>query len=452
MTIPNLKFIVSEGCNIPESIKKDALSLNFSKSEHILEYFDNCETDFTMFIFENIKFSTADISKLLTEHKEDWSILYSEFTDKDGKNFPLCNYSQGSVRDDFDFGKCMIINNQKAKSILGSLDTNLNHAALYDLRLQLSRVGEIVKTEKFYTLYNNSNDPDFENSHFSYCDPRNRDYQIEAEKVFTKYLKQINAYITPCTSEITDFDRIVSSFKYTASVIIPVKNRPNTIKDAINSALSQKTDFDFNVIVINNHSENSTTEAINSIKNQRLVHLIPKEENLGIGGCWNLGINNENCGAFAVQLDSDDVYSDTDTLQKIVDTFRKEKCGVVIGSYRLTDIEMKPLNNLIIDHREYTQENGANNALRVNGFGAPRCYFTPAVRQNQFKNFSYGEDYDLCLRLSRKYKIARIFDVLYLCRRWSGNSDANLNQEAITRNNTSKDSFRTEEIIARTRK
>lgn len=447
MNLKDLNIAISNSCTKGFLDALEPKTVNFSSSDSIISFFGSADKDFSLLIFENLDIDCNVLSRIL-DRNDDFSILYSDYADNNGNFFPLCDYAPGSVRDDFDFGKCMLVDNSKARGAIVSTNTGLKHAGLYDFRLQMYRQGAIMKAESFYSIYKGVGE-DFETGHFSYCDPRNRDYQLEAEQVFTKYLKQIGAYIKSQTQEVPGFCDIVQRFKTTASVIIPVKNRPNTIKDAINSALSQVTDFEFNVIVVDNHSDKATSDAIDSIADSRLVHIIPEETDLGIGGCWNKGIDSDKCGAFAIQLDSDDVYSGTHTLQAIVDKFRQEKCGVVIGSYRLTDINMNPLNNLIIDHREYTQENGANNALRVNGFGAPRCYLTPLVREARFKNYSYGEDYDLCLRLCREYKVARIFDVLYLCRRWSGNSDANLSPEAITRNNTLKDSFRSSELRQR---
>ncbi|MBR6278878.1 MAG: glycosyltransferase family 2 protein [Bacteroidales bacterium] len=445
----NLNVAISDSCNADLYAKFLPKKVNFSSSEDISAFFEASDKDFSLLIFENISLKEEILSKIITL-SGDFSMLYSEYYDNINKKVPLCDYLDGSLRDDFDFGKCIIVNNAKAKEAVKAQKEKLFHAGLYDFRLKISRLGKILKTESFYTLYNSGNSSeDFETAHFAYCDPKNRDYQIEAEKVFTQYLETINAKIPPVNTEVKDFDLLVKTFKTLASIIIPVKNRPDTILTAINSALNQKTNFPFNVIVVDNHSESLTTGKIRSIKNPALVHIIPEETDLGIGGCWNKAINSPYCGAFAVQLDSDDVYSSDDVLQKIVDVFLREKCGVVIGSYRLTDFQMRPLNDIIIDHREYTKENGVNNALRVNGFGAPRCYFTPIIRENPFENLSYGEDYDLCLRLSRQYKLERIFDVLYLCRRWSGNSDAGLSLEAMVKNNTLKDSLRTRELKLR---
>ncbi|MCQ2251813.1 MAG: glycosyltransferase [Bacteroidales bacterium] len=360
-------------------------------------------------------------------------------------------YMEGSVRDDFDFGDVLLVNNSLAAKAVELMDSDTEHCGIYDLRLMLSTLGNISKSSHpFYKIPQNSGE-DFETAHFAYCDPRNRLYQIEAERVFTKYLRNTGALIKPANSGIDGFESIIKKYEYTASVVIPVKDRPETIADAVKSALGQITDFPMNVIVVNNHSQEATCRILSNLQasNPRLEVIVPEETDLGIGGCWNKAIASPKCGAIAIQLDSDDVYSSPHIVGKIVAKFMEERCGVLIGSYRLTDMNMNPLNDIIIDHREYTQENGANNALRVNGFGAPRCYLTDIARKNPFKNVSYGEDYDLCLRLSRQYKVARIFDVLYLCRRWEKNSDANLTPEKIVRFNEMKDSFRTSEILLR---
>lgn len=447
MNLSDLNIAISNTCNFDYCKVPSPKKVNFSSTNEISAFFNDADKEFSLLILENIVLKEDILNKILSKNAN-FAFLYSEYYDNVNNYIPLCDYTEGSVRDDFDFGKCLIVNNRLAKEAVRTLDKEISLAGFYDFRLQMSVWGKIIKTENFYTLYNIEN-KDFETAHFAYCEPRNQNYQKEAEKVFTKFLKQTGAYISPVNEEVKDFDKIVSSYKTRLSVIIPVRNRKNTIQDAINSALGQKTDFQFNVIVVDNFSTDGTTEKIDEIKDGRLIHVVPTKKNLGIGGCWNLGVENENCGAFSVQLDSDDVYSNENVLQKIGDKFMTEKCGVLIGSYRLTDFEMKPISDFIIDHKEYTKENGANNALRVNGFGAPRCYLTSLIRTEKFKNFSYGEDYDLCLRLSRKYKLSRIFEVLYLCRRWGGNSDANLTPQKITENNTLKDTFRTEEIKIR---
>ncbi|MCL4278537.1 MAG: glycosyltransferase family 2 protein, partial [Ignavibacteriaceae bacterium] len=293
-----------------------------------------------------------------------------------------------------------------------------------------------------------SSDEDEVNKLFDYVDPRNREVQIEMEKVFTHHLEEINSFIPFRNKKPVNFS---SSFLYEASVVIPVRNRVNTISDAIKSVLNQKANFNFNVIVVDNYSEDGTTEKIKSItvKDDRVIHIIPERTDLGIGGCWNEAIFHSECGKFAVQLDSDDLYSSENSLQKIVNKFYDENCAMVIGSYKLTDFKLNEIPPGLIDHREWTDENGQNNALRINGLGAPRAFYTPIIKEIKFPNVSYGEDYAVGLAVSRQYKIGRIYEPIYLCRRWEGNTDASLTIEKMNANNFYKDSLRTKEIQLR---
>ena len=262
----------------------------------------------------------------------------------------------------------------------------------------------------------------------------------------TEHLKKIGAYLAPNFRKV-EFNQV--NFEYEASVIIPVRNRIKTISDAIKSVLSQKTNFNFNLIIVDNYSTDGTTEAIDKFTDERLIHVIPENKELGIGGCWNAGVHHPKCGKFAVQLDSDDVYSDENTLQKIVDAFYEQNCAMVVGTYMLTDFDMKMIPPGIIDHKEWTPDNGRNNALRINGLGAPRAFYTPVLREIKVPNTSYGEDYALGLYFSRNYQIGRIYDVLYLCRRWDDNSDASLDIVKMNAHNTYKDRIRTWEVEAR---
>ena len=282
---------------------------------------------------------------------------------------------------------------------------------------------------------------------FDYVDPKNRAVQIEMEEICTEHLKRIGAWLAPDFKDVT-FEQ---SFPVTATVVIPVFNRIRTVKDAVESALSQKCDFPFNVIVVDNHSSDGTTELLAQMAeaDSRLVHLIPERNDLCIGGCWNLAVHHELCGEFAVQLDSDDVYSGPDTLVRIFAAFREQKCAMVVGTYQMTDFQMNPIPPGVIDHKEWTADNGRNNALRINGLGAPRAFWTPLLRKLNLPNTSYGEDYALGLRISREYRIGRIYDVLYCCRRWEGNSDAALDIEKVNANNLYKDRIRTWELEAR---
>jgi len=283
---------------------------------------------------------------------------------------------------------------------------------------------------------------------FDYVDPQNRDVQIEMEKAVTLHLKNIEAHLEPITGTV---DLITESFENEASVIIPVKDRSKTIIEAVDSALMQNTDFAFNIIIIDNHSTDGTTERLSEFAKTKnnLVHIIPNRKDLGIGGCWNEGISHSQCGRFAIQLDSDDLYINDTALQKIVSKFYEEKCAMIIGSYKLTDYNMREIPPGIIDHKEWTDKNGHNNALRVNGLGAPRAFYTPIIRKIKFPNVSYGEDYAVALAISREYKIGRIYEPIYLCRRWEGNTDADLSIERQNENNYYKDSIRTKEILTR---
>lgn len=362
---------------------------------------------------------------------------------------PVIDYQLGSVRDDFDFGSLLMFRTDYLKRAINEIEAEkeYQHSALYALRLALSRYGELTHIREF--LYTET-EIDLRKSgekQFDYVDPRNRQVQIEREEVFTRHLKKIGAYLKPGMMTV---DLKEGEFSHEASIIIPVRNRARTINDAIRSVLEQETSFPFNLIIIDNHSTDGTSEIIEQYKNDnRVIHLIPERTDLGIGGCWNLGINHPECGRFAIQLDSDDLYSSPHTVQTIVDKFYEEQCAMVIGSYRMTDFTLQTLPPGVIDHKEWTDENGHNNALRINGLGAPRAFFTPLLRKIRVPNTSYGEDYALGLAFSRQYRIGRIYDVLYLCRRWEGNSDAALSIEKINQNNNYKDSLRTLEIKLR---
>ena len=361
---------------------------------------------------------------------------------------PVIDYQSGSLRDDFDFGSLWCIKAQALADYIAQPDREeYQFAALYDLRLYLSRVGEIFHLNEF--LYSEA-ELDTRKSgekQFDYVNPRNREVQIEMEKACTQHLGKVGALIDTTFYRQPDFGE--QDFEYEASVIIPVFNREKTVADAVKSALGQKANFKFNVIVVNNHSTDRTGEILDELKADNMIQIVPERTDLGIGGCWNEAINSSFCGKFAVQLDSDDLYSSPKTLQKIVDAFYKQKAAMIIGSYRMCDFDLNTLPPGLIDHKEWTDENGCNNALRINGLGAPRAFFTPLVRQIQFPNTSYGEDYALGLAFSRRYRIGRIYDELYLCRRWGGNSDAALSVEKVNANNLYKDRLRTMELKAR---
>lgn len=377
---------------------------------------------------------------------------YKVVTDSEGvthrKKHPLIECQKGALRDDFDFGSVLVFRSASFKRAVRAMDADYEFGALYDLRLRMKKIVHI--NEYLYTEIE-TDDRKSGEKQFDYVDPRNRSVQIEMEKICTAHLKRIGAWLEPKfrDPDINDFE--AAAFPVTASVVIPVFNRIRTVKDAVQSALSQVCDFPYNVIVVDNHSTDGTTELLAGIaaEDERLVHIVPERHDLGIGGCWNLAVHDEACGEYAVQLDSDDVYSGPDTLQKIVDAFRQQRCAMVVGTYQMTDFQMNPIPPGIIDHREWTEDNGRNNALRINGLGAPRAFWTPLLRTINLPNTSYGEDYALGLRISRDYRIGRIYDVLYCCRRWDGNSDAALDVEKINANNQYKDRIRTWELEAR---
>ena len=388
-------------------------------------------------------------------------MVYSDhYSVQEGKleKHPVIDYQAGSLRDDFDFGSLWLVKAQNLLDYAAQQDRQeYLFAGLYDLRLYLSRVGEIFHINEFLYTEDELDTRKSGEKQFDYVNPRNREVQIEMEKACTHHLEKVGALVDTNYYRQPDFDE--QEFEYEASVIIPVFNREKTIADAVKSALSQKTSFKFNVIVVNNHSTDRTGEILSEIAHEmeerndkqagRLVQIVPDRNDLGIGGCWNMAINSDHCGKFAVQLDSDDLYSSPKTLQKIVDAFHKQKAAMMIGSYRMCDFDLNTLPPGLIDHKEWTEDNGCNNALRINGLGAPRAFFTPLVRQIQFPNTSYGEDYALGLVFSRRYRIGRIYDELYLCRRWGGNSDAALSIDKVNANNLYKDRLRTMELKAR---
>ena len=370
-----------------------------------------------------------------------------EVIDGQRKKHPVIDCQKGALRDDFDFGSVLVFRSASFRKAVRAMEEDYEWGALYDLRLRMKKIVHV--NEYLYTEIETDTRKSGEKQ-FDYVDPKNRAVQIEMEKVCTAHLKRIGAYLEPKFKDV----EFTGVFPVTASVVIPVYNRVKTVKDAVESALAQQCDFPFNVIVVDNHSNDGTTELLEEIvaKDDRLVHIVPAKYDLGIGGCWNLAVHSEKCGEFAVQLDSDDVYSGPDTLTKIVNAFREQNCAMVVGTYHMTNFDMQPIPPGVIDHREWTEENGRNNALRINGLGAPRAFWTPLLRQINLPNTSYGEDYALGLRISREYRIGRIYDVLYCCRRWEGNSDAALDIERVNANNLYKDRIRTWELEARLKK
>ncbi len=380
-------------------------------------------------------------------------MVYSHFYDLTGSAktlHPLNDYRPGSVRDDFDFGPMVLLSLSAARRALekhGDIP-EVEHAGLYDLRLKVSIDHPIRRVDRALYAATVPGGPQEAQKRFSYVDPRNRVAQKELEAVFTDYLRKIDAYLAPHFKEV---ERVPYPFPVEASIVIPVRNRQATIAGAVRSALSQRTDFPFNVIVVDNHSTDGTTAVLSDLARQHsaLKHVIPGRRDLGIGGCWNEALFSEVCGRHAVQLDSDDLYSGRDSLQKIMNLFRQGGFAMVIGSYTLVNADLEEIPPGLIDHREWTDDNGRNNALRINGLGAPRAFNTHLMRKVGFPNVSYGEDYAVALRICREYRIGRIYENLYWCRRWPGNTDAFLGIEETNRNNAFKDEVRTGEIQAR---
>jgi Glycosyl transferase family 2 len=388
-------------------------------------------------------------------------LVYSDYldTNKQGKHtpHPITDYQLGSIRDDFNFGAVMLLDAAIARTADAEIaGPDYKFAGMYALRLAVARRAEVLRVAEF--LYSKI-EIDVRKSgekQFDYVDPRNRSVQIEMEQVATDHLKRIGAYLRPDFKPVKFDDGGAESghFEVEASVIIPVKNREKTVGEAVESVLKQKAAFPFNCIIVDNHSTDGTTKILRDFakKDQRVIHVIPERTDLGIGGCWNEGVHHLNCGRFAVQLDSDDLYKDETTIQKVVDCFRKEKCAMVIGSYKMTNFKLEDIPPGVIDHKEWTPDNGRNNALRINGLGAPRAFFTPLLRKLNLPNVSYGEDYAVGLMLSRDYQIGRIYDPIYLCRRWEGNTDADIDIAKQNTFNAYKDKLRTFEILARQKK
>lgn len=402
-------------------------------------------------------------------------MLYSDYYEiKEGEDqrrkHPLIDCQKGSLRDNFNFGPVLIFRTSSFRRAINKMDTDFRFGALYDLRLRMKKIVHIC--EFLYTITETDSRKSGEKQ-FDYVDPKNHEVQKEMEIICTMHLKRIGGLITPKYSTLDVATEATAGSKTTeetpaaaiatkkptsiaateaiASVIIPVFNREKTIKDAIISAATQKCDFPYNIIIVDNHSTDGTFQKIEELRSKydNIIHLIPERTDLGIGGCWNLAIHDENCGKYAVQLDSDDIYSGPDTLSRIVNEFEKQQCAMIVGTYQMTDFNLQPIPPGIIDHKEWTDSNGMNNALRINGLGAPRAFQRDIVRSIGFPNTSYGEDYAMGLRISREYKIGRIYDVLYYCRRWDGNSDAALDIERVNANDFYKDQLRTWELVAR---
>jgi len=437
--IPGTSFIKSGGLASTQSIRKMA---GYAVKEFVLLYTKPFPLDAGEFALQRMD----DVCR-----SSDAGFVYSDYYEINGGRVtphPLIGYQEGSLRDDFNFGSLILFKASAFKDACRRMNNDYCYAGLYDLRLKISQKNKIIHIPEF--LYSEV-EKDIRKSgekQFDYVDPRNREVQIEMEKACTDHLKKIKAWLKP------EFRKIrfgAGQFEYEASVIIPVKNRASTIADAIRSVLSQETSFRFNLIIIDNYSNDGTTDIVKSFarKDNRIIHIIPERKDLGIGGCWNEGVMHRRCGRFAIQLDSDDLYIDTGVVRRIVDAFYSQQCAMVIGAYKMVNFRLEDIPPGLIDHKEWTPDNGRNNALRINGLGAPRAFYTPLLRKMLFPNVSYGEDYAVGLSISRHYQIGRLYEPLYLCRRWEDNSDAALDVNRINAYNLYKDRIRTIELLSR---
>lgn len=412
-----------------------------SKSDFTLIYTKQTILELGLFALERMVriANDADAGMIYADH---YKIIAGE-----RKTAPVIDYQKGSLRDDFDFGSVLLYNTKALKAAADRMKNSYQHAGLYDLRLKVAEKNELIHINEYLYTEQEADSRASGEKIFDYVDPKNRAVQIEMEIACTEHLKAVCGYLKPEFAPVA-FDE--GQFPYEASVIIPVRNRIRTIKDAIDSVLNQQTTFPFNLIIVDNHSTDGTTEAIREYaSDKRLVHIIPERGDLGIGGCWNVGVHHPDCGKFAVQLDSDDLYSDINTLQTMVDAFYEQNCAMVVGTYEMKDFDLNTIPPGIIDHKEWTPDNGRNNALRINGLGAPRAFYTPVLREVKVPNTSYGEDYALGLAISRNYQIGRVYKVVYLCRRWEDNSDASLDIVKQNNHNIYKDRIRTWELQAR---
>lgn len=436
---PGVEFLNSGGLNSTDAMKKISAATG---TEYTLIYTKAFPLDMGKFALERMMQVCSDTGA---------GMVYSGYYENKGGKLsarPLIDYQDGSLRDDFSFGSVLLYRTDALKEACKSMNVEYQFAALYDLRLKVSQKQSLVYIpELLYTEVETDTRKSGEKI-FDYVDPKNRAVQIEMELACTDHLKKTGAWLKP---EFSPVDLACAGFEFEASVIIPVKNRVKTIKDAINSVLTQETAFSFNLIVIDNYSDDGTTEILREYAkaDHRLIHLIPERKDLGIGGCWNEGLFHEKCGRFAIQLDSDDLYIDNTVLTRIVNAFYEQRCAMVVGSYKMVNFKLEDIPPGLIDHKEWTPDNGRNNALRINGLGAPRAFFTPVLRSIRIPNVSYGEDYAVGLSISRHYQIGRIYEPLYLCRRWDDNSDASLDVNKANAHNLYKDKIRTIEFLAR---
>jgi hypothetical protein len=438
-----------EGCEF-------VVAENMVGQDGLQRVMDLAVSDYLLFVLDgNVEIEMHSLERMANAAEERKAgLTYSDFycvDDRQRSRYTLNDYQIGSVRDDFNFGPLMLFSAHALRQAREKHNfiPKTKFAGLYDLRLKVSIDHAVLHVpEPLYCV------PGREETFggqrlFGYVEPGNADVQKEMETVFTDYLKRIDAYVPP--SRLRPYRQPEVSFPVEASVVIPVKNREGTVGEAVRSALDQSTDFPFNVIVVDNHSTDGTAQILSelSVVHPRLVHIVPERTDLAIGGCWNLGLDSTACGRYAVQLDSDDLYRDNHVLQRIIDTFRIEGCAMVVGAYTVVDSGLREIPPGLVAHREWTDANGHNNALRVNGLGAPRAFSTALMRTLRFPNVSYGEDYAAALRVCGEYRVSRIYESLYLCRRWSGNTDAKLSLEEANRNDAYKDLVRSNEIERR---
>ena len=429
-------------------IKRFDLPLRAS-TKSVKQVADAADTEYTLIYTRQtelswVRFGLERLEQIASDSGA--AMIYADHFDGDAPA-PVIDYQKGSLRDDFDFGGVQLYRTSALKEAASKMDAEYEFAGLYDLRLRVSEIGPLVHVNEFLYYELETDRRKSGEKLFDYVDPRNRGVQVEMEAACTAHLKRIGGYLEPKFKEV-DLNSV--PFEVEASVVIPCRNRVKTIGDALRSALSQETDFPYNLIVVDDNSTDGTVDVIKSfLDDPKLIYIAQDKTYHAIGGNWNAALHHPRCGRFALQLDSDDMYSGSDTVQKFVDAFREQGCAMVVGTYRITDFDLNELPPGIIDHREWTPDNGRNNALRINGLGAPRGFWAPLLREINFPTTKYGEDYAVALRVSREYRIGRIYDVMYNCRRWGGNSDGALDIEAVNRNNLYKDRIRTWELQAR---
>jgi GT2 family glycosyltransferase len=438
---------------LPQGVSAISITSLFS-SETIRKIALHSKTDYLLWYTSTLplKLGAYSIKRMLRVAEDTFAgLTYSDYFALKENRFmpnPVIEYQDGSLRDDFNFGSLLLFETAAFLETASRMKESYRFAGLYDLRLKLSQKYTVFRIAEFlYTQIEQDVRKSGEKL-FDYVKPGNRDAQIEMEQACTQHLKETGAWLSPVFREVR-FNE--THFKTEISVIIPVRNRVRTIGDAMASVLMQQTGFPSNLIIVDNHSSDGTTELIKSYakKDQRIIHLIPSRSDLGIGGCWNEAIFHTQCGKFAVQLDSDDLYMNNNVLSQIAEAFHNQQCAMLVGSYRMVNFKLEEISPGVIDHREWTPENGRNNALRINGLGAPRAFYTPVIRSIGFPNVSYGEDYAVGLEISRYYQIGRIYEPLYLCRRWEENSDASLDVNKMNQHNFYKDKIRTIEFKAR---